>query len=64
MFERALFVNYHNQRLYVSILRKCALPYIFKTNSDGFLVSNNDFKNIPQLLSWKKCLKLDLVKSA
>ena len=43
----------------VNILRKFALPYIFKTSNDGFLVSNNDFKNIPPLLSWQKRLKLD-----
>ena len=43
MFEGELFVNYHDQRL--NILRKFALPYIFKTSNDGFLVSNNNSKS-------------------
>ena len=45
-FEGELLVNYHAQPS-INILRKFALPYIFKNSNDGFLVSNNDSKNIP-----------------
>ena len=29
----------------INVLRKSALPYMFKTGNDGSLVSNNDSKN-------------------
>ena len=38
---------------------KVASPYIFKSSNDRFLVSNNDFRNIPSLLSLKKRLEMD-----
>ena len=41
---RRLLVNYHDKTS-INILRKFALPYIFKTSNDGFLVINNNSKS-------------------